>query len=52
MKNLKKGNAAHIIYQLIKAIQYCHKYMVIHRNLAPENILIQERDKKEKFNTK
>lgn len=29
-----------IIYQLISAVNYCHKHNFIHRDLKPENILI------------
>jgi len=32
-------------YQLLKGVDYCHKHGVMHRDLKPQNILIQENPK-------
>lgn len=45
VKTLSEIHSAHIIYQLLIALQYCHKNKIIHRDLKPENILIEGRDK-------
>ncbi|MCL4129257.1 UNVERIFIED_CONTAM: hypothetical protein GTU68_016683 [Idotea baltica] len=29
-----------VIYQLLKAIEFCHSENVIHRDVKPENILL------------
>ena len=42
---LNEKSVAYIIYQLLSAINYCHKMKIIHRNLKPENILISKREK-------
>ena len=41
--NEKKSS--YIIYQILSAINYCHKMNIIHRDLKPENILIVKREK-------
>ena len=38
--NQQPENARIYIYQLIKAIEYCHRHGVIHRDIKPENLLI------------
>ena len=39
---LTEIQCAYIMYQIISAINYCHKMKVIHRDLKPENILIKK----------
>ena len=36
--------ASYIIYQVLSAINYCHKMNIIHRDLKPENIFIVKRE--------
>ena len=40
--NLNEIQCAYIMYQIISAVNYCHKMKIIHRDLKPENILIQK----------
>ncbi len=30
------------IYQLVKAIAYCHSMDIIHRDIKPENLLVNQ----------
>ena len=40
---LSEDNVKTIVYQLLLALEYCHARRVVHRDLKPQNILI-ERD--------
>ena len=44
--NEKKSS--YILYQILSAINYCHKMNIIHRDLKPENILITNKDEDDK----
>ena len=41
--------SAYVMYQILSAVNYCHKMHIIHRDLKPENILIVDRDKEYKM---
>lgn len=32
----------HYIYQLVRAVGFCHKHNVLHRDIKPENLLVTE----------
>lgn len=40
--NLTEIQCAYIMYQILSAVNYCHKMRIIHRDLKPENILIKK----------
>jgi len=35
---------AYILYQILSAVNFCHKMNILHRDLKPENILITDRN--------
>ena len=37
---LDPDNVRHYMYQVFKAIEFCHRNNVIHRDIKPENLLI------------
>ncbi len=41
---LSEKYASFVMYQILSAINYCHKINIIHRDLKPENVLIFDRD--------
>lgn len=42
MKKFDSNKSALYIYQLAKALAYCHEKNVMHRDVKPENILLNE----------
>lgn len=44
LHSLDEQETKQIIYQLILALDYCHSNRVIHRDLKPQNILINKED--------
>ena len=40
-----EASAAHVMKQLLSAVQYCHKKNVCHRDIKPENIMINPKNK-------
>jgi calcium-dependent protein kinase len=49
LHQFKEDAAAYILYQLVEAVNYCHKQSIVHRDLKPENILIENIDKNGMF---
>lgn len=41
----EESAAAYIMYQLLRAVFYCHNMNIIHRDLKPENILVESVEK-------
>jgi calcium-dependent protein kinase len=37
--------SAYLMYQILSSVSYCHKMNIIHRQLKPENILIERKEK-------
>eukprot|EP00461_Guttulinopsis_vulgaris_P003939 UN03940 len=50
MSQLTTFDAAHYIYQLLIALHYCHSQGIIHRDVKPQNIVINHETKKINFN--
>jgi len=42
-KNLKEGQVAHYMTDVISAVSYCHAHNVIHGDLKPENFVFTSR---------
>jgi calcium-dependent protein kinase len=52
MKIFSEKTVAHVMKQLLSAVNYCHLNNVIHRDLKPENILIESQaDAKQEYFT-
>ncbi len=41
---LKEATAKYYFYQLVLAVEFCHKLGVVHRDLKPENILLSSKE--------
>ena len=39
--HLSEATAAKIMYQVLSAVNYCHKNNIVHRDLKPENLLLE-----------
>ena len=42
---LDQEDVRRYLYQVFKAIEYCHRNNVIHRDIKPENLLINQKSK-------
>ncbi len=44
-RKLRESEAAGVMLQVLRAINYCHRMRIVHRDLKPENILVEGRHK-------
>ena len=49
---ISEAHACRIIFQLCCSVAYIHSYKIIHRNIKPENILIESEEKDNLYNIK
>jgi calcium-dependent protein kinase len=47
VKNYNEAKAAHIMNQVLLAVNYMHRHKMVHRDLKPQNILISNLEKLE-----
>jgi calcium-dependent protein kinase len=43
--NFTEQDAAVIVKQILEAMSYCHGVNIVHKDLKPENLLLQEKEK-------
>jgi calcium-dependent protein kinase len=43
-QNFTEQDASVIIKQILEAMAYCHGLNIVHKDLKPENLLLQEKD--------
>lgn len=43
-QNFTEQDAAVIVKQILEAMAYCHGLNIVHKDLKPENLLLQEKD--------
>ena len=42
MQTFDQEKIGHVIYQVLLALNFCHNIQIMHRNIKPENILIED----------
>ena len=42
--HFSENQAAKIMFDVIKAVMYCHKFGIVHRDLKPENLLFETKE--------
>ena len=44
MKRFTEKDAASMIHQILRGLNYMHKKNIVHRDIKPENILMESKD--------
>jgi calcium-dependent protein kinase len=42
--HFSENQAARIMFDIMKAVMYCHRFGIVHRDIKPENLLFETRD--------